>query len=253
MNKIRPTITNIFIATIVAGSLFNWATQAKFLKFLALNSEMPHTVFTYAFLGDSAGSGFLWTILSLFMIYTFGGEIERSLGAKAFALLAGILAAVGGLGLIVGAGLLGAKGILYGGPFLMVTCLFTYWAMRSPNLELSVFGLIKAKAKILVVVYAVLTIVSVGGSLPALGLFALLPLGLAALMGTGTVPVPLAQYGTTSIGAHKNAKDKKREQAEFDQFITKVRDKAGEREDKERLRKLFENSLKDDPEDRQAK
>ncbi len=249
--KVRYSITNIYLAILILAGFFNWGTSQKYFPALALSTYFPHTILTWSSLGEVAG---LWLVLTAIMLYRFGNELENTYGAKSFGALLALFTLLGGVSLFAGASILAIKGIIISGAFLVSTSIFTLWAMRNPEANMCIgFGL-QGKAKWFALVYALLTLVGVGGGqAPALGFFALVPLVVAALMGTGKIPVPFATYGRSSIGAMKTAREKKFEKEEFDSFITKVRDKAGEREEKERLRKLFENSLIDDPEDRQAK
>jgi hypothetical protein len=80
---------------------------------------------------------------------------------------------------------------------------------------------------------------------PLFGLLACVHLGLAYLYAANYVP--FLPYGTTRFFRHKRYW-KKSERDET--YIRDVKKREIERQERERLRKLFEGSLTDDPEDK---
>jgi hypothetical protein len=98
----------------------------------------------------------------------------------------------------------------------------------------------------LALIVTVLTILSQGSGLggpesrlaPLFGIAVATPLILAWFYGADKLPI---RYGLL----RRLPTTGKTKQKEFDAFISNVRDREKEREEKERLRKLFEDSLDD--------
>jgi len=121
------------------------------------------------------------------------------------------------------------------------------WGARNPKSLIMLYGILPLSGTVMAVLSGLSIFFSKGDRSLVYGLFAALPALLAWFYAIGKlgVPFPSALRGSNS----KSRKEKKREQTEFNKFIDSVRDRETEREEREKLRELFERSLIDDPDD----
>ncbi len=126
----------------------------------------------------------------------------------------------------------------------VLTCL---WAARRPKATVMLFGMIPLEARWIAAIAAIVTFFTKGTAIPLLGVFALLPLAVAWFWASQKLPVAYPTDGGSSGGSAKlDRKQKKKEAEEFAAFQEDVRKREIERAERERLKKLFEDSL-DEP------
>lgn len=201
----------------------------------------PWAAFTYV-LADPGGF-FFGALLSGLWAYYMGTSLERELRGAMLPVLYGVFALIGGLSVLVG-GLLLAPAFTLWGTMIPLGALTVLWATRNPDQSILLMMIIPVKAKILGWVTALGVLFTVGTGSPLMGLFALVPLGAAWAYASNRVPG--LRFGQDL----KEVKAKKKESQEFNQYIDNVRQREQEREERERLRRLFEASVKDDPDDK---
>lgn len=208
---------------------------------LALNTQqlLPWTVLTFPFVNDGNGQGLLFFAIGMMWWYWVGQGLESLTGRwglllwfLAFSFVTGLLAF---LGTLFG---LGATVLI--GPFLTISCMTVIFCGRAPEQEIRFWGIIPLKLKWLALITGLMVIFGYGTGTPLFGLLLALPLVLAWFLGLGKLPISLA---TANV---EKRKSKKVENREFDVYMSKVKAKEQEREEKERLRKLFENSMRDE-------
>jgi hypothetical protein len=204
-------------------------------------ASRPWSVLTYV-LADS-GQLFFGVLAGGLWAYYTCTALERELRGPMLPLLYGVFSLIGGLAVLAG-GLLLAPSALLWGTMIPLGSLTVLWATRNPEQSILLMMLVPVKAKILGWVTALGVLFTVGIGAPLMGVFALLPL--AAAWAYGSNRVPGLQFGQ----GLKEVKAKKKESQEFNQYIDKVRQREQEREERERLRRLFEASVKDDPNDK---
>lgn len=230
------TLTNGVLASLVLAFVVSWF-QVPLFEGLAFSSATafarPWTFFTYPWgmLGD--GTRIIWDLILLLWFYQIGNMLERQAGVATWA-------AVFGAGIILPAACLLAapSPVMLTGAYIPAAALGIYWCGLAPNESAQFWGIPIAR-KWLALALMLLIVFAVGTGQPVAGFLAGVPLGVlyvAALNGIQLRP------GT--IAARREAKNK---QVEFNSFIDSVRTREQEREERERLRKLFENSLQDDP------
>lgn len=248
----RSPATFGLIAAYVALYVLAWlqVLPKMLMGFAATSSSLasaPWTLVLYPFAGLGMGADIFFFLLTLVWIYFVGRQIEIDLG------LVGLLAVFFGGSLLAGLLIVGAASIL-GSPFVLagsllplsiLTCL---WASRRPTSQILIYGIFPLQAKWLAVLDAVLVLFNVGSGQPVLGVVALIPLALAWLWGAGKLGLAYGNRAAQvfSVAERKAAKARAQEDAAY---FENVRKREQEREEKERLRKLFENSLRDSGED----
>lgn len=206
---------------------------------LVLPLSQPWTLVTYPLAMSGAGDALFWHLITCFWLYSMGSTLEPSLGSRGVVLAFVALALIGGLSMLLGVAVLGLGSYALAGPFLAVASLSVLWGARFQGSQVRMMGIIPITGLWIAILSAVLVFFSLGSGAPLLGLFALIAPAVAWFAGIGKLPLP---------GPSRPRRETKQERAEFNEFIGKVRDREKDREERERLRKLFESSVADEDE-----
>lgn len=190
------------------------------------------TLVTYPFVNFLGAFGLVFLPMWLFSI---GGQVERDHGAQRFLILWLIITGLSVLPFVVLRKSL--DGILIPDAALTVI-----WATRNPNACVRLFGLIPVKPLWLALLGVAAVLVTYGTGNLLLGGLALLSCGLAYLYASNRLPL---RYGYSGLQGGR-AKPTKAQRAKEDAYLSDVFVREQERADRERLRKLFEDSLEDD-------
>ena len=230
-----PTSVTI-CALLVLGALLGTFAPKFALEYLALNENFPAhfwALLTYPYLGGIS----LFLVFTVMWIYWVGTMLERDLGSKKFAVVWLVASVIGILPLVILRE--SAFGMLVPGAIIV-----TIWATRNPNQTVMVFMIIPVAAKYI-------------GIAALLGVFATYSggtnhpwVGLAAVSGciVGFFFARNQLLGLTYGKAPVNKQPRSQTRASKvykQEYYDDVRRREKEREEKERLRKLFEGSLED--------
>ncbi len=226
------------VAYVVAFAMGPW----KLFDLIGFRGTAENPVgfitFPWAYTGVSNNAFF--DLLEIVWFYFTATRVEFELGRSR------LLALFFGFTLMSSLCMLVVNGLL-GEPFLVSSALFVVWAARNQNLPLS-FWSIPLLAKWLALVISVLTFFYFAGSSAGalIGLAALVPLAFAWAFGAGLIPGLRLTTESQSVSRRETKKEKQK----FTNYIDNIRDREKKREEDERLRRLFESSLSDDPEDK---
>jgi len=129
----------------------------------------PWTWLTYPFLELPS----FWILLTLYVLYAFGGMLERSWGSLNFAVLFAVFTVIGALAFVPAFYVLGRPVILVG-LAVPLTAMVTAWAALDPELETCFWG-VPVKAKFIAAAWVALSYFQFGVSYndPVLALFIL--------------------------------------------------------------------------------
>lgn len=233
------------LASLIGVALAFWFTQSRGILLFALSQDSlsrPWSFLTYAW-ADMPFLGLNLLFYFCFISWTFyiGGQLERELGTARY--LGLWIGSVLLCGLTMwGATLVLARDFVLLGPYLPIDAVSLLWCARNQNAQIRLYGIIPLTGRMLAIGLAIITLLGYGLMNPLMGGAALIPLVIGWLMGTGKVPIP---------GSRRTAKREAvtRGQVPYDDsYFTDVKRREREREERERLRKLFEGSLEDDPE-----
>ena len=228
-----------FLASWVSGG-GQWNSYLVFHPSLA--GMLPWSFVTYAFASDPADIiGIFFMIYWLWMI---GSTVERELGALRYALLLLVMTVVPSLMMLACYATTHHFLDLYG-LYLPVAGITIAWAVRRPNATMLFMLVIPILAKWLAWLTAALVVFRYGYPNPLVGIFAGVHLLLAYLYAADKIPgIPYGKYELLPKKQQWLPKEKD------DRYLDAVRKREQERADRERLRKLFEGSLGEDPEDK---
>ena len=163
--------------TLVVVNVFTYLTAFFVTRpiwdFLSFSGSLaqPWTLLTYI-LYTPMGYQPLSIIFFYFichMFWRFGGDLERSWGSPEFGLLVATTSLISSLSFVAGALLFGV-GFSIVGLDEPLTAVLVGWCMRSPNLQLMLFGVFPVKSRHLGIAILVIAYLSNG---PVGGLFAL--------------------------------------------------------------------------------
>lgn len=240
----RP-VTVVVIAAIAACYVLAWFTKSEFFRAeLAFQTlSKPWTSLTYPFASFGDGSDFIGTIFELYWLYIIGGEVENSVGGARYSIFLLAATLLGGLGVAIGSGLAGASHFGLEGPLLPIGAVTAAWASRNPKATVRLWAVIPITAMWLAWIYAGIILFELGNRAPIIGVFALLPLGAAWLFATNRIP---GVYYSSALADKNSAKARCKEQV----FRAEVDRRKIDRDERERLRKLFEGSISDEHKDK---
>lgn len=234
-NPRNTPVTVGLIATLAVGFLVTLAVRSESLVFVGLGSALPAWVL-YPLVGNS----FIGLVFGLMWLWFTLEPLERKHGwvwaltltgaaILVFPVVGAVLSAVGRPMVLMSA-------------FLPTTAITMVWCAENAETEIRLFGILPLKAKWLALIDVGAVVFGAGLGQMVSGVAFALVLGIFWLVGQGRIPLP-------SGFRRKMGAETKRDR-EFDRYRDEIYRREKEREEKERLRKLFESSLRDDPEDK---
>jgi membrane associated rhomboid family serine protease len=231
-------VTVILCALVVFGALVTWSLPLFVLNQMAyLGSPIPKvwTLVTYPFIG---GMSPIFLLLQVMWLFWVGSMLERDHGKNNFIILWISVSVLGALAMtFTGAPVMGM--------LIPDATLVAIWATRYPNMIIRLFMCIPVPAKWLglVVVASVFFSYASGPGQILTGLAAITGCILGWFYAKNMIPkVP---YGLRSMVAVP--KPTRAERAKDQAYYDDVHRREKEREEKDRLRKLFEDSSEDKP------
>jgi hypothetical protein len=230
------------IVLLILSFLFAWLFVPRGGTLaLALGPDLlsrPWSLLTFPFADTGDGRGLIWFLFLLYWFWWVGSSMEFDNGSKklvGFWLAMTVLFAAS---LWIGMMLLNARVDVFGAG-LPVAALTVAWGTRNQNQFIRLMFLIPIQGKWLAILATVLVFFGYGTGAPLMGVFAIAPLALAHLYAANRLPIP---YGRSYSPSRPTKVQQQRDQKYFDD----VKRREQERAERERLRKLFEGSMKDD-------
>lgn len=207
--------------------------------------QQPWTFISYPFSSLGDGNALIGVIFLVWWLYGIGGTVERDMGSTRYGIFVAIVTVLCSLAFFIGFKIVpsgSGRDVPYIiGAWIPTVAITVAWGTRYPNTIVNLFMIIPVPAK--VVAWVSVAIVFFGTNNPLLAPFSLLPMVLVYFFAANKLPI---SYGRTYSYAQKPSKqERKREKEYFDD----VKRREKQREEKERLRQLFERSLIEDPDD----
>ncbi|HWA82859.1 MAG TPA: hypothetical protein VG820_05480 [Fimbriimonadaceae bacterium] len=249
-NKQAAPATIAILALMIASSIFWWSVHQKGIQGLMMTSEWtssPWQLVTYSFAYEPLSNALNLMFFTVLLIWTFfaGSFVEREIGAVRFVLLWIVTGAIPAL-------LMGLWGTIanykfaIGGPFLAVDGITVAWCARNASSSLYLYGVIPVMGKWLAWISAASIFFLYGAGQPIFGILAAVPLILPWLYASNRLPnIPYRAGDSTSSGKIRRENLKAHER-QGNKYFDDVRRREQERAEREKLRKLFEDSMKDD-------
>lgn len=227
--------TTALVVAIIAGFVLLWV-QPKVAPFLVFTTDdyfaVPWTFLSYSFADLSPLSVFfacLW-------LWGIGGVVERDLGMWKYLIVWFLFAVLSAVCVLVAAILL-HKNTTMSGAWVPLTAITVIWGTRNPNAALTFMFVLPITGKWLAWISVAFVFFA---TRPEFAPFAAIPFILAYFFAANKLP--FAPYSRSAVFGAPTKKweryDKK--------YYQEVRNREKEREERERLRKLFEGSLNED-------
>jgi hypothetical protein len=220
------------VASFVTMAVVSFLTRGAAVGTLSVHESRPWSALTYPWALDSLGSPMALVLLLLLGIWLvqFGGSVERDMGTGRFAtfwvvatLLFGIVAM--------------ALGLPLAGPMLPGAAVIVVWGARNPRSSVLLYGVLPISGTWLAGLTVAAVFLSFGAMVPVAGALFAAILGVAWSFGQDRLP--LAYSGTRRAKAAKVTVV--RGATAYDEsYFENVKQREIEREERERLRKLFE-------------
>ena len=257
LNEIRRNIlrhgapvTVTLVGALALSFLIAWFSRQSwmgpdlmFIPSEALGRIWTFLTYPWASWGD--GTGFIGLLFGCLWLWGIGAAVERDLGPQRYLVLWVVSTLLGSLGFFAGSFLVGATPtpVLFGA-LVPVACVSVVWGTRNPTLPVTLMFVLPIQGRWIAWISAALVFFSTNN--PAIAPFAAISCLVAWAFAAEKLPFwpysPHRRTGTTRTGKQES----KRDQEEFERYIDQVRDREKDREERERLRKLFESSLDDD-------
>ncbi len=236
-------VTIGLIVALVAMSLFFYFLHMRFFDNLVLSPNwisQPWTLLTYPFAYPGLlGIGLIWLLITAWWLFWVGVSVERDVGSPKFAAFWFLTTLLAGL-LMVLAGLVFRAGVGLEGPFVPIAAVTVAWAARNPQGLIQFWGVIPLSGKVLMWITIALVFFAFGYPNPVIGLLMTVPMATAYMFATNKLP------GLSYSKPIYKAAPSKAQIEKQNRFDADIRRRKQERAEKERLRKLFEGSIKDD-------
>lgn len=245
-------ITIGIVASLVIFA-FGWLfLQAKGVEQFVLSptwQSKPWTLFTYpwADVPFASGGKLLGFVFLCIWIFFMGGSSERDLGPSKYAVLWLTMVLLPALFIVLlgpSVGIVAAAGMWL--PSAGVTLV---WCVRNPTSQIMLYGLIPLSGKWLGWITIAATILLSGRGNPLFGVISGLHLAVAWAFAANRIPFRTYSRGGGTFGKAKLADRpflKKADRMDKS-YYDDVKKREKDRDERERLRKMFESSVNDDP------
>jgi hypothetical protein len=187
-----------------------------------------------------------FVFLCMWIFFT-GGSIERELGQAKYIVLWLVMILLPAL-FIVLLGPLTGQGFGTGGMWLPEAAITIVWCVRNPTQTIMLYGIIPLSGRWLGWVTAATTILLSGAGNPLFGVICALHLIVAWAYAANRIPFWVYSRGGSILGKRKLADSPylKKHERMGKAYFDDVKKREKERDERERLRKLFESSIQDD-------
>ncbi|MFI5386349.1 MAG: rhomboid family intramembrane serine protease [Fimbriimonadales bacterium] len=227
--------------------VISWLMLGKLYEPLsfALDWSRPWGLLTYSFANFGNGMGLFWFLLELYWLFWVGTSTEIDLGRTRYLVFFFASAVVAALFIWLGMVIVhpGATAAL-GGLELPISALTVAWGTRHKHENILLMAIIPIPGWILAWLTVALVIFGYGSAFaaPLMGAFAALHLGLAYLYAENRIP----NFAYGREGGRTPEQNLKRTEKMDRKYYDDVKKREQDRAEREKLRKLFENSMGDD-------
>lgn len=251
MRRNRSPATMALIGLSLSIFVLSWMMNGKLFEPLSFATDWsrPWGILTYPFANGGNGGGLFWFLLELYWLFWVGSVTESEVGTPRFVAFFFAMSVLAALCIWLGMVLIHpGHAAALGGLELAISALTVAWGTRHAHENILLMFIIPVPGWILAWLTAFLVMFGFGSmyAAPVMGLFASVHLILAYLYAANRIP-NLA-YGRAPAAVREKflKATEKRDQSYYDD----VRKREEERKDRERLRKLFEDSMKDGDSDK---
>lgn len=244
--RFNAPVTLFLVFSLLATSLIFWGARLGGIENFLLGTDWPSqvwTVITYPWANMPYGDvlSLVFFFLTLYWMWFAGSEVERAYGNVKYLIVWFGSTLLGGLFLWLGAKLAGVP-LVYGGFWLPVAAVTVCWCYVNPQGQIMLYGMIPINSRVLAIITAITLILVHGSRHPIIGFASALHLIPVAIFAAGKISLPSIKRTPKMEDRAYLKKSERMDKSYYDD----VKKRETEREEKERLRKMFESSLNDD-------
>lgn len=242
-----PVSVGIVVVLAVAFVVQWLAFRTPLAGLLAFNPSTalaePWTFLTYPLAASLTPFGLLSIVFAGLWLWGIGASVEREIGSRTFGIFWLLFTLLPAVMMLLGAILVGGQATILG-PWIPLSAVTVVWGTRNPNTPITFMFVLPLTGRWLAWLAAGLILV---GTPMQLVPFAAVPLILAWAYAANRLPIA---YGKTAAPAKAANRTPMRGGQVYDKrYFDDVKRREQERQERERLRQLFERSLIEDPDD----
>ena len=239
LRRSTAPITMGIVAVLAVGSVVFFFSNGNGMQWLTASVEWPQKPWTlllypFAYSGVGGISALLFALCMIAWVLYACGSIEREVGAAKYLVAWAVLTALPAV-LILETMRATGNGYSLMGPYLPIAGLTVAWATRNQHARFLIWGLIPVTGRIIGWITLLGTFFTFGMGNAFVGVAAILPLVLAWTFATNRIPF----FKFKSLEVERVEKKQAERELAFRAEVV-VRER--EREERERLRRLFERS-----------
>ncbi len=238
--KMKPTAYPVSLALCVllaVGAVLSFSKVGADLAFVTgMADSRPWTALTYFMISAPIAA-----LLNGWSIWSFGRQMESDIGSGKFAAFVVTSILLAALGIQMGSLFLGKQAFM-SGAWPLAAAMILAWSVRFPRTIVSLMFVAQVEGKWLGILAVGFTLIS--ATPYAIAPFALLALAFAWAFAANKIP--FFPYGRPLAEIKKQRTFGRGIQGPREGYFDDVKRREKEREEKERLRKMFEGSIKDD-------
>lgn len=229
--------TAALCALIVLGAILSFTNAGSGLVFLTASAGThPWTAITYPFVADPISA-----LVNGFTLWSFGRAVESEIGSAKMAGFAAISVLLAVIGIQIGAILLGQAAGL-SGAWPLAAAIILAWSVRYPRTPVRIMFFAEVEGRWLGLLAVAFTLFA--GKPYAVAPFSALALPFAWAFAANKIS--LLPYGMPLATMRRDRSGPRGARVPRSDYFDDVKRREKEREERERLRKLFEGSVSDD-------
>lgn len=242
-------VTLALMASLILAALYFWFTRLRGFEQFVFDEnwlEKPWTLVIYPWAGMPFASGLalMFFAFEMMWLYWVGTSVERDLGSLKFLLFWVVMTVLAGI-FVWGGALSMNLPFALATPWLTISAVTVAWCTRNPTQTIMLYGIVPLAGRWLGWVTAITVILLMGNQAPALGAVAALHLAVAWVFAANRLPLVRYAHGVDFQAPNKEEVTG-RGKVVSPEYFDEVRRREKDREERERLRRLFEGSLDDE-------
>jgi len=244
----QTPVTMGLVFAIGAAFLLAWfGLRGIFFDMLAFQPEFalarPWTFLTYPISSIGNGGDLIGVVFLIWWLLSIGSVVEMDMAPARYGIFLVVISVLASICGFIGS--LFAPGGYLVGAYVPAVAVTVLWGTRYPHSCVKFMCIIPMKA--MWIAWLSVAILFFGTNNIWLAIFSVLPMGLAYLFAANKLPI---SYNKSYSYVHKPSR---RQQKQEKEYFEDVQRRERQREERERLRDLFERSLIDDPDDEGGK
>jgi len=248
-NRNAAPATTVIVIAIIASFVLAWGAIRELPSMLAFVSapsvafSRPWTFFTFSFAVIPNQNSAIGIFFGCVWLWSIGGSVERELGLLKYIFVWFGFSALSAICVLVGSSVLHLGAVALASPWIPLSMVTVMWGTRNPDAPLTFMFVLPITGKWLAWLSAALVFFATTPPSFPLAACAAVPCILAYFFAANKIAfMPFSKADLKYMGGAKKWE-------RYDKsYYEEVQRREKDRDERERLRKLFEGSIQDDPE-----